>query len=270
MTTEAIFEAWAPTGARWSAWAKPVLFSCLPTATLPEPPALLGRPERALLEVPAAADDLALVLDLPGAEGVFTGLALAQGGYRPVPLYNAVPLPTDGLPSEREGVTLVDVMPILAALARLAPTVAGCSLRAEAPPAFLLDAHRRHGSHPASPLAFDNRSVAFTTDFPSADRLLAHGIRRVWLIQAENTAPQADLANTLRAWQAAGIALWLKPLAPNTPARPLMLRPPSWLRALGHELLVLVGLRRQPLGGFNGVLSAPVTTSTPRSAQSAG
>jgi len=34
-----------------------------------------------------------VVLDLPGAEAVRVGLELARARYRPVPLYNAVPLP---------------------------------------------------------------------------------------------------------------------------------------------------------------------------------
>ena len=42
---------------------------------------------------PAIDEKVAVVLDLPGAEGVRVGLELAARGYRPVPLYNAVPLP---------------------------------------------------------------------------------------------------------------------------------------------------------------------------------
>ena len=34
-----------------------------------------------------------LVLDLPGHSGVTAALVLAAGGYRPVPLYNALPGP---------------------------------------------------------------------------------------------------------------------------------------------------------------------------------
>jgi len=42
---------------------------------------------------PPPDGNAALVLDMPGSEGVLAGVALASRGYRPVPLYNALPLP---------------------------------------------------------------------------------------------------------------------------------------------------------------------------------
>ena len=65
--------------------------------------------------IPPAEDNVAVVLDLPGADGVWTGVALAARGYRPVPLYNAVPGPTTGVWIGAFA-SLVDVAPILAAL----------------------------------------------------------------------------------------------------------------------------------------------------------
>src|SRR5947209_11848860 len=91
ITKEIIYETWAPSAGLWSPWAKPVLFACMHIEPAPS----------AALEVPTvpewlpdASQRAVLVLDLPGDEGVKFGLAAAQAGYQPVPLYNAVPGPT--------------------------------------------------------------------------------------------------------------------------------------------------------------------------------
>src|SRR5436305_7040366 len=90
MTREELFEVWAPAGAAWSGWAKPVLFSQPP----PELPPVPDEPAPDLGWVPRPGEGFALVLDLPGAASVTLGLALAGAGYRPVPLFNACPPPT--------------------------------------------------------------------------------------------------------------------------------------------------------------------------------
>src|SRR5262249_25610457 len=55
------------------------------------------------------------------------------------------------------------------------------------------------------PDEFDNRSISFTTDFPSANFLAAHGIARVMLVQKSSAEPQPDLAHSLRRWQDGGV-----------------------------------------------------------------
>src|SRR3954452_24194 len=176
MTREEMFDAWAPAGGPWSDWAKPVLFAHWPRPLPADPEA----PPADLSWVPPAAGRAALVIDLPGAAGVHLGLALAAAGYRPVPLYNAVPPPAEGDP----GASVVVVEPVLAALARGAdrlrasppPADAPPALpppRAAPPPAFLLDADRQTARRDLAPGEFDNRSVVFPTDVPSAVRLAA-------------------------------------------------------------------------------------------------
>src|SRR5580658_7817741 len=89
MNKEEIYSAWAPSSSRWSTWAKPVLFAHL--HLLRDAPAIdvVGDTSWS----PPAHAKTALVLDLPGAAGVQMGVGLAQKGYRPVPLYNAIPCP---------------------------------------------------------------------------------------------------------------------------------------------------------------------------------
>src|SRR4051812_18056461 len=123
MTSDEIWEIWAPSDGPWSRWIKPVLF-----AWMRDHPALPGLPELApewefsWLPASVAAGPVALILDLPGAEGVAASLALAKSGYRSVPLYNAIPEADDETPSA------VPVMPIVQALQAAAPRLAELEL----------------------------------------------------------------------------------------------------------------------------------------------
>src|SRR5438552_17676209 len=90
MNREEIFSPWAPEASPWSRWVKPVLFAYLDSAISQ---ILVTETAGDVSWSPPPNDKVALVLDLPGNEGVLAGVALAARGYRPVPLYNAVPLP---------------------------------------------------------------------------------------------------------------------------------------------------------------------------------
>src|SRR6516225_10807105 len=114
MTKHSIFDAWAPPSAVWSRWAKPVLFSRLD---------LIARDENVAPALPVdvswAIDSdraTAIVVDLPGSQGVTMALSLAAIGYRPVPLYNACPAPAGDA-------ALVFVRPIMTALASAASSL---------------------------------------------------------------------------------------------------------------------------------------------------
>lgn len=243
ISPEQIFEIWAPDGAPWSPWVKPVLFAHmtrLPDAAerhdiIPEIPG-----------IPPADQRTAILIDLPGYGGVWAGIALAGCGYRPVPLYNAAPGPTD--------CSLVDVWPIVHALAGATGFLRAQPLPWAAPPAFLLDASRRGVGIAALPGWFDNRSVSFPTDFPGAGHLLSHGIHRVILLQEDRLDPQPDLAHTLRGWQAAGIEMHAATLVSAAPPRPIVIQRPRFYRWVWHRLLTTLGLRRNPLGGFGGMM----------------
>src|SRR5689334_8409954 len=107
---EACFNAWAPDGSFWSAWAKPVAF--LPRRDWPD----ATESDQPVAPVPAAVTfntNSVLIVDLPGAEAVRMGAALARHGFRPVPLFNGTSGPYE----------LIDVRSITAALVAWARTV---------------------------------------------------------------------------------------------------------------------------------------------------
>ena len=252
MDSSQLFEIWAPPDSVWSRWAKPVLFAdpglsaggSMPPGALPENSPRLGS-----WGDPATA----FVLDLPGSWSVELGLTLARAGYRPVPLFNAAHHPF----------ALVDVAPILNRLAAGAQELAAAPVGPEAPPAFLLDVNRNASSTAASPGKFDNRSVVFPQDFPSASFLLSRGIRRVVLLQETRLGdqPRTDLAHVLRRWQEAGIEIYRQDPGADEPPRPLDVQRPSGFRGLFYRALALAGLRRNSAGGFGSIVPQPSSGS---------
>lgn len=199
----------------------------------------------------------AVVIDLPGEEGVMWGLKLAGLGYRPVPLYNALPFAIGekmSAATSRPAAT-VHVEPILAALVREAVNLETLQLPTNAPPAFLLDADRRLARTDIRPGIFDNRSVCFTTDFPSASFLLEHGIHSVAVVQ-ESTKFAPDLLPTLVAWQQSGIEIQRKVYRNSEPLERVTVKKASFLSWIWFRLTVTLGFHKGELGAFGEIVPA--------------
>lgn len=223
MTKDQIFETWAPRDGRWSPWVKPVLFSFMNRDSTTTSASIFPG-----LNISSFAPGTPVVIDLPGAESVAAGMALAAHGWQPIPLFNALPGPSahdrfseDVLagrarPSAPPPVA-VEVDSIVAALRDATPALQALHLSPSAPPAFLLDARRGAPGWKPRFDTFDNRSISFPSDFPSADKLREYGITRILLIQ-EIASPQKDLMHTLRQWQEGGLTIEL--LNPGESARP--------------------------------------------------
>jgi hypothetical protein len=250
-----VFEVWSPSDSRWSAWAKPVLFASLPEEPTDEtgPVQALDIDERWLTPIGGSDESErtsrpelgAVVVDLPGAKSVRAGLGLAQIGFRPVPLFNA-------LPGNSE--SLVDLLPIQRALCAGATALLAQVIHAGAPPAFLLDSRRRAARHVIAAGSFDNRSLVFSTDLPSGALLLDAGIRHVTLLREGALRPDGDLSSILAAYRADGIAIQVKDI--GTEGAPVACPLPRWpsLSRLWFQTLGRLGLRRQPSGEFGGII----------------
>jgi len=257
---EAIYTVWAPADSIWSPWVMPTPFVdlvCLPIADEEKFDALA-----ALAGAQELERDLAIVADLPGAESVRYGLALATRGYRPVPLFNGSPVPTlfptaGSLFSERmkhghASRSVIDMEELLRALCAGATVLPDVRLGANAPPVFLLDAMRMKGHRAANRELFDNRWKVFAQDFPSAKFLKEHGIRRVLLVQNSGGQPQEDLAHVLLRWQEAGVKILSSDRKDLARATTIRVSRPSGFRRSWHRGLALLGLRRNNAGGFGG------------------
>lgn len=239
---EEIFEAWAPAGAAWSHWARPVLFAQMPPEIERLPLPTSGQPWL-LLDVawaPPADGQTLLILDLPEQESVYLGLALAHRGYRPVPLFNACTAPNELVPQVRIHRALHDGAADLRAL----------SLPPEAPPAFLLDEMRHVPARRVEPPNFDNRWRVYIEDFPEAARMQAWGLTRAILVQRVRLPVPDDLRLILWDWQDTGFSLAVKDLASSNPPRPFVLQQPAWPVRLWEWLFHALGGRRSPKHGF--------------------
>ena len=259
MDASQLFETWAPPDSVWSRWAKPALFAppvvnvpifgSVPTPQEVPPPPASPRAETRMRVLEDAAT--AFVLDLPGAQSVELGLALARAGYRPVPLFNTAD----------HFAALVNVRPILDQLNMGAEEIRSLGTRPGAPPAFLLDAGRSTAV-PPSPGKFDNRWIVFPQDFPSANFLRSQGIHRVVLLQEKmrGEQPQPDLSHVLRRWQEAGLEIYLQDPSADEPPRPLTVQRPSSFRSLAYRAFALFGLKRNSAGGFGSIIPVPSTS----------
>ena len=254
MTNEQCFAAWAPDGVAWSQWAKPALFAQLDRATaLPAgqtgapPTPGTGETPIDLSWVPDPRGDTTIVVDLPGAESTAAGLALANLGYRPVPLYNGGIGPS----------AVIDTEPIARALRAGAESLGTARIRPDAPPAFLVDADRMRPKIPPAPGKFDNRWVVFPQDFPSATYLITHGVREVLVLRRGSDAIAEDLAHVLLRWQQAGVRILAADVTGARRGTEIVVRPPSLFRRAWYRVAALAGLRRSSAGGFGAVIPIP-------------
>jgi hypothetical protein len=191
--------------------------------------------------------DTALILDLPGEEGVAESLLLAETGYRPVPLYN-------GVFNKIEYAALVAVRDLVRALYFGANTLHTMLIRNDAPPVFMLDSLRMRGAA-KSPGTYDNRWSIFAQDMPSAAFLQKQGIRNVLVRTKEDEVNptariQDDLTHILRRYQEAGIKI----LHTNgiNEIKETVISTPSQFKSLFYRFQVSFGLRRNAAGGFGG------------------
>jgi hypothetical protein len=252
MDKEDIYRIWAPSDAAWSRWVKPVLFSFMDSRFDVRRPTIT----QFSTDWAPRPGQVVLIVDLPGEDGVAWGLQLARVGYRPIPLYNALPFPPSEkmFPATRLECT-VDVVPILAALHRETAALKEIHLAANAPPAFLLDADRRIARKDPEPGIFDNRSVCFYTDYPSAEFLFSRQITQAIILQRGSDVA-GDLLLVLLEWQKAGIQFLRKDPMEAAPPKPVVVEPPSFLRRLWYRISVALSLRRGELGGFGGIVES--------------
>jgi hypothetical protein len=223
-----LYRIWAPPGEPWSGWVKPVLFAHWPR----EVPELGALPPCDTSWAPPPSERRALLVEMPGVDAVAMGLALAEAGYRPVPLFNASPPPIPPrhpLEPPLTSPAVVDVESILGAIVKGAEALGNLEILPTAPPAFLIDQFRSTPSRPLMQGVYDNRSWVYATDFPSADRFRNEGITGVILATASRESPASDLEHVLRTWAGSGLDIdHHRPGESGLPA-PLELGRPSWL-----------------------------------------
>lgn len=247
---EDAFAVWAPDDGFWSQWAKPVVFASAP-ALPDEPEPAVPALDSALL--PGEFEPAAVIVDLPGPQAVLVGLALAERGFRPVPMFNGTSGPRSVVPVE----------PIEEALGVGTAVLKRLTIQQDARPAFLIDADRGNILGAKEPGRYDNRWVVLPQDFPSGTTLLSRGIKQIAVIRQRSLVPDQDLTHVLLRWQEAGLELRGVALETGAGESPLSLAVPSRFRSLWYAAIALMGLRRSSVGGFGSTV--PEQTSSGRS-----
>ena len=240
---EQVYKIWAPAEIVWSPWVSPAFFANLQWDSL-EPPKLPPMPA-----FTALPDRTAVVLDLMGERAVQWGMQLAEErGFRPVPVINASPAPHDS--PEAWDICVIDMHLMVRSVCAATPRLRDLGLTSNAPPVFLLDEARGHGTRVPSVGAFDNRWLVFPEDFPSAKFLREHGIDSVVLVQETDGPPKEDLLYVLMAWQDGGIGIY------GQGGKLLEWKRPTLARKLWHHAFAGLGYRAGGAGGFGGYVPA--------------
>jgi len=171
MTGREAFEIWAPAGKQWVDWVRPVPFIGVQAGTKTYQISGANVP---VFEFPVQKSVQAVIVDLPGAESVMAGIALAKLGYRPVPIYNG----TIEQPGAR---ATVDNQSVGMALLWGAEYLLQIPIHENAPPAFLTDSNRMHRFKMEASL-FDNSWDVYPQDLPSAEYFLEKGIHKIIIL----------------------------------------------------------------------------------------
>jgi hypothetical protein len=200
MTGKELFKIWAPAvPERWTKFAKPALFVHVAGFSMTR--RVIDIPKLPMEIFKHRADGTAFIVDLPGALGVEGGLALAELGFRPVPLYNGINEQNIG--GLTEAVNNTPIIDALIAPEALQILNSG-KISHDALPVFMLDANR-NVQIPISPNIYDNRWSIEPEDMPDAFYLKEAGVKRVAVWSKGDV--RADLLPIINNYRAHGIEI---------------------------------------------------------------
>lgn len=196
ITGKEIYRSWAPYGKKWVDWVRPVPFIEIHTKKKGYSVSPIFIPDH--ICVKACDEKTAILVDLPGAHSVEMGLALAEKGYRPIPVYNGI--------EEQEGArATTDNQSIDTVLFYGAKELEKIQIPDDAPPAFLMDTNRLQ-RYKMDDSIFDNSWDLYPQDIPSAKYFLAQGIDKILII---GNQVSRDLKKILYDFQKKGLQIYL-------------------------------------------------------------
>ena len=196
MTGRDIFKIWAPRGAKWVEWVRPVPFVGIDENFEGYEVENFVIPK--INYIKEFTTDTAIFIDLPGNNSIKEGLAVAKLGFRPIPIYN-------GTDEQKGAMATVDNKAIKIGLIKGAIELQNIQIRKNAPPAFLLDSNRMN-RYKMNPSVFDNSWDIYAQDIPSAEYFLKNGICNI-IVRGD--CIQKDLKKILYPFQLKGINIFL-------------------------------------------------------------
>ncbi len=174
MIGKELFQIYAPEGAKWTSWVRPVPFVAIDYYE--RKPAFQFQ-ERKAIFMKEYQEDMAIFVDLPGQESIELGISLAKIGYRPIPVFNGVDVQQGTL-----GTT--DTCLVESALINGGKKLKAIPLSLKANPAFLLDSARMN-RYRAKASMFDNSWDLYGQDIPSIEYFKQNGIHKILVVGEE-------------------------------------------------------------------------------------
>ena len=194
MLGEEIYKIYAPLGAKWVNWVRPVPFVAINTY---DRKPIANWINREAMFLDKYKEDTAIFVDLPGKESIELGIGLARWGYRPIPVFN-------GTDEQKDSKATNDTYMIESCLINGGQILKNIQLRDDANPAFLLDSARTD-RYRANESIFDNTWDLYGQDIPSVEFFKSNGITKI-IIVSRNI--QIDLRKIFFKFQFAGIEIY--------------------------------------------------------------
>lgn len=194
MKNRDVYKIWAPTGAKWIDWVRPVPFVELGEYSKDYSFSNFKIPQ--LFYIKTNLDNTAVIVDLPGYESIEDGLALAKIGYRPIPVFN-------GTNEQKGAMATTDNHAVEFGLIYGALELSKLEISKEALPVFLLDTNRLN-RYKMNVSVFDNSWDIYDQDMPSAEYFLNNGINKI-IVRSKKV--EKDLSKILYKYQQKGITI---------------------------------------------------------------
>ncbi len=195
MRGKEIYKIYAPNGAKWTDWVRPVPFVAIDTYNRKP---IADWMERKAMFLKNYQQDTAIFVDLPGKESIELSIDLAYKGYRPIPIFNG----TDEQPGSQ---ATTNTYLIESCLINGSEKLKNIKLDNNANPAFLLDSYRTN-RYRAKESIFDNSWDLYKQDIPSAEYFKQNGITKIIIV---GDVIQRDLKKIFLKFQEKGIDIYL-------------------------------------------------------------
>ena len=195
MRGKEIYKIYAPNGAKWIDWVRPVPFVAIDTYNRKP---IADWMERKAMFLKNYQQDTAIFVDLPGKESIELSIDLAYKGYRPIPIFNG----TDEQPGSQ---ATTNTYLIESCLINGSEKLKNIKLDNNANPAFLLDSYRTN-RYRAKESIFDNSWDLYKQDIPSAEYFKQNGITKIIIV---GDVIQRDLKKIFLKFQEKGIDIYI-------------------------------------------------------------
>ena len=195
MRGKEIYKIYAPNGAKWIDWVRPVPFVAIDTYNRKPIANFLDREAMFLKKY---QQDTAIFIDLPGKESIELGIGLAHMGYRPIPVFN-------GTDEQQGSQATTNTYLIESYLINGSQKLKNIELKNDANPVFLLDSHRTN-RYRAKESIFDNSWDLYKQDIPSAEYFKQNGITKIIVV---GETIQRDLKKIFLKFQEKGIDIYI-------------------------------------------------------------